>query len=269
MKEDCMQSPEMKVAPKRKMEVKVEEVRKENSEGNPRSGKRARHRGQSEISIEQREKLVFITNCLQVWLSPSADEIEEDMMQEILSNGANPERALTMRLDLQFQSFTNFSMYLLGGNNFQEATLKMKCFQSALLLRYAVNYNKVQMSESWNQWSYDETTLKLVGIGNETTMRFFQSVRKLDLDLTEIGVLTALIIFTNHPTGFQENVLTQEDVFSDLLTAYEDQRQEEGGKRAGVRLGLILDLLNQLAGLPRVETHPHLLPSMPKAPGAA
>ena len=40
-----MQSPEMKVAPKRKMEVKVEEVRKENSEGNPRSGKRARHRG--------------------------------------------------------------------------------------------------------------------------------------------------------------------------------------------------------------------------------
>ena len=35
MKEECMQSPETKVAPKRKMEVNVE-VRRDNSEGNPR-----------------------------------------------------------------------------------------------------------------------------------------------------------------------------------------------------------------------------------------
>ena len=261
-----MQSLETK-APKRKMEVKVDVGRE-----NP---KRARIGGSgSEMSIEQREKIVFLTNCLQVWLSPSADKKEEEMMHEILSNGENSGSLLAMRLHLQFQSFSNFANHLLEGNAFQEAShfLKMKCFQSALLLRYAVNYDQARMFDGCHQWSYDKTTLALVGIENETTARFFQSVCKLNLDLTEIGILSALIIFINHPTGFQENVLMQEDVFSDLLTVYVDQKREkeEGGRkhRAGVRLGLILDLLNQLAALPRVENHSHL-PSVPKAPGAA
>ena len=278
MKEECMQSHETKVATKRKMEMKLEvevEVRMDNPDGNPKSGKRARNEGQPEMSIEQRDKLVFLTDCLQVWLSPSVEKIEEDTMQEILSTGDHPGRALTMRLDLQFQSFTNFAMYLLGGNAFQEAShlIKMKCFQSALLLRYAINNDQAQMFDSCHQWCYDKTTLKLVGIENETAMRFFQSTAKLNLDLTEVGLLSALIIFTNHRTSFQENVLKQEDVYSALLTVYEEHKQEEGGRRveqrAGVRLGLILNLLNQLAGLPRVETHPSYLPSMPKAPGAA
>ena len=279
MKEECMQSHETKVATKRKMEMKLEvevEVRMDNPDGNPKSGKRARNEGQPEMSIEQRDKLVFLTDCLQVWLSPSVENIEEDTMQDILSTGDHHGRALTMRLDLQFQSFTNFAMYLLGGNTFPEAShlVKMKCFQSALLLRYAVNYNQAHVFDSCNQWCYDKTTLKLVGIENETSMRFFQSTCKLNLDLTEVGLLSAFIIFTNHPTtGFHENVLTQEDVYSDLLTMYEEHKQEEGEKkvqqRAGVRLGLILNLLNQLAGLPRLETHPSYLPSMPKAPGAA
>ena len=67
-----MQSLETK-APKRKMEVKVDVGRE-----NP---KRARIGGSgSEMSIEQREKIVFLTNCLQVWLSPSADKKEEEMI---------------------------------------------------------------------------------------------------------------------------------------------------------------------------------------------
>ena len=272
-----MQSPETKVATKRKMEVKLElEVRMDNSEGNPKSGKRARNEGQSEMNLEQRKKLGFLNDCLQVWLSPSVEQIEEDTMQEFLSTGDHPGRVLTMRLDLQFQSFTNFATYLLGGNTFQEAShlIKMKCFQSALLLRYAVNNDQAQRFDSCHQWCYDKTTLKLVGIENETAVRFLQSTCKLNLDLTEVGLLSALIIFTNHPTGFQENVLTQEDVYSDLLTMYEEhkQKEERGRKvqqRAGVRLGLILNLLNQLAGLPRVETNQSYLPTMPKAPGAA
>ena len=263
---------EEKVAPKRKTEVKVE-VDRDNSEGNPKSGKRARNEGESEMSIEQRETLVFLNNCLQVWLSPSADKMEEDMMQEILSNDDHSGRALVILLDLQFQSFTNFANHLLGNNAFQEAPhfTKIRCFQSALLLRYAVNYNQAQIVDGCHQWSYEKTTLQLVGIEDETTTKFFQSVCKLNLDLTEIGLLSALVIFTNHPTTFQENVLRQEDVFSDLLTIYvEQKKQEDGGRkqRPGIRIGLILDLLNQLAVLPRVDTQPHIS-SMPKAPGAA
>ena len=261
-----MQSPETKVALKRKLEVKTE-VRMDNWEANPRSGKKARIGDQLELSNEQREKLVFLSSCLQVWMSPSVDETEEDLVREM--DDRHPGRALTIRLDFQFQAFSNFAMYLLGGNTFQEASqlTKMRCFQSALLLRYAVQYNQAsQMFESCQQWSYDKTTLKLVGIENETAIRFFKSALKLSLDSTEVGLLTALIILTNHTTGYQENALRQEEVYSDLLTVYEDQRQEE--KRAGVRLGLVLDLLNQLAGLPRVETNPSQA-IMAKAPGAA
>ena len=268
MKEECMQSPETKVALKRKLEVKTE-VRRDNWEANPRSGKKARIRDQPELSKEQREKLVFLSSCLQVWMSPSVDDAEEDLVREMLLDDRHSGRALTIRLDFQFQAFSNFAMYLLGGNTFQEASqlTKMRCFQSALLLRYAVHYNQAsQMFESCEQWSYDKTTLKLVGIENETAIRFFKSALKLSLDSTEVGLLTALIILTNHTTGYQENALCQEEVYSDLLTVYEDQRQEE--KRAGVRLGLVLDLLNQLAGLPRVETNPSQT-TMAKAPGAA
>ena len=83
-----------------------------------------------------------------------------------------------------------------------------------------------------------------------------------------VGLLTALIIFTNNMNGAKEKALMQEDMYADLLSAYVDhKRQEEGhlkpNQHPGVHLGLMLDLLNQLVALPIMENHPHLtiLPS--------
>ena len=261
MKEECMQNHDQKVALKRKMEVTIET--KENDMG---SGTEKRARVEKKLSSDHKEKLVFLSKCLEVWLSPSIAQMEDELMRDAFLDDDHTREALAVRLDLQFQSFANFASYLLGGNLFEEimVTTKKRWFQGALLLRYAASY----MFQSSNLWSYHETTLTLVGIEEETAVKFLQCLKKEDLDLTEVGLLTALLIFTNNMNCAKEKALMQEDIYADLLSAYVDQkRQEEGhlkpNQHPGVHLGLMLDLLNQLAALPIMENHPHLtiLPS--------
>ena len=152
MKEECMQNLEQKVVIKRKMEVTIET--NENDMGS-RTEKRARV--EKKLSIDHKEKLVFLSNCLEVWLSPSVAQMEDELMRDAFLDDDHNRETLAMRLDLQFQSFANFASYLLGGNLFEEimVTTKKRWFQGALLLRYAAGY----MFQSSNLWSYDENIL--------------------------------------------------------------------------------------------------------------
>ena len=183
--------------------------------------------------------------------------------------GAKGNNAKQFQFQFQLQSFSEFEARVLFHHGFQVQTntVDTTSFWKVVLLRYAAFYG--QASIEYNDQAYDDTILKLAGLDKERALKFYSMVGKLNLDKMEVGLVNALIIFTKQPGSNVElglQMAQQAEVYTEALTGYE---YNKCGARTGVKLGLILGLLNKLATLVKVETLQPAPINNPFTPGSA